>query len=1458
MAQDIHDQINDYQRQLDKGLELQEIMKNSNAIIKKFEANKIDREQAKSQLVEVGLSLSQVDKILEPDFMGRKGFGSYKLTNNNANNKRIKDRIEVLKKKLQGAKEVQKSGQAEEYVFDGGTIEVNYEIDRVQILFPGGRVDKDLFKKLRSNGYVYSPTNKAFQRKITPQAIRNAIYLFDAKKVATDEVTETEMDEMVERGTQGLKGDLPEVTFENETPKTEETKTESELNPRDSWYIKTQGTPYGIDRALLSLVKNGNNEVFEKDFKRVMSNPNYNTKEKFIEGINDEQTDILQKINKKEKEVNEWVERGGPHLKKLPKYDEWQNDIKALKILENHLSVLDAIAEHYFDEIAETNETPETEDTKYYDKLEVVEGKNELVEYFKDKQSGEIVTEEEMTGMVDEDDQLDSFYSIGEFKSKEDAEKSLLSETMVKPISNKPATHYVMTNQNVFGTAKGMIGMILSKPNMFQTEVYFGKNQGGQVMSKKIDNGYLDKLTEIPTLKVDGKSEVFELPKKAETLGQASGGAFEEYADIEEELISQLELQGELTRSDAQGILEANEEFAKDQYGIGVNTPNIATKILALSKKADTKKSEPFFREVGSDGYDSDIHKSKKENGEYVLKDAEKEALKYRDFKDDLHELDLWVEYEFPTGTQRHYRKFTFTPEQVKSGVMREITDYGVKETGYSELPNGNISVIISVANGSIANSLSNLWMKLNPIELMTETHFEPNTPEEFDEAIFEHLDEMKSAEWIGHLMKQRLVLREINSELHGPENEKKAEVKRLFKAFYEREKADKEYEGSTILKYDPSNPWITDETSEPKTITTASIKREANFYQKITSAIIPKIEPHWIGKETSEVALRNQIWNEIQKDTTSNVSSNEDKVKAMNEIYDQVFNAEREKKYGYDKELAEQYATILNMNPEEFNQKFGIKKFFINDYLRASFTFKDNSNSVIDLTLNCVQMELYANITANAWERTSDIAFFLRNAVQYLDDQPDLILANLKTSNKEWTSHPKKYSKTSIEKEQPTMETKEQVAIGYSSNSGTSEGGTHFLYSLDTTNKTFYLTEPVESGSSYSDDWTGQLKDKKYNGLEYKWNIIWPSGTRVQVGKDKEDWNSGTYMYNSNVIDKWVHVIPFKSVLEKIKKSIENPVKKDEPMIETRKKLITSYLPSEQQASDDADDFLKKHVIVAKMPKQDEPKGTQEYLTKHYDNQYQLNKGIEEFMTNKGANPSTYSAEEKAFIKKYSGYGGLSKFGLGGKGAFFEYYTPTPVIRKMWALAYKYGYKGGPILESSVGTGEFLQLAPIEASITAYEINPFSADICRILYPQAKVFTQPFEQTFIENNFTMKDRVTPKYDLCIGNPPYGSFEVVKSRYLSDGMGEFKHVGPKNYAEYFLRRSMDLLKPGGLLILIIGADVINGGTLFLDSGPSDVKDYLAEHSTLLDAYRLPDSVFERTQVTTEIIVLQKK
>jgi hypothetical protein len=43
-----------------------------------------------------------------------------------------------------------------------------------------------------------------------------------------------------------------------------------------------------------------------------------------------------------------------------------------------------------------------------------------LISFYKDKQSGEVVTEEEMLDLVDKDDNLDSFYFIGDFKTEKE------------------------------------------------------------------------------------------------------------------------------------------------------------------------------------------------------------------------------------------------------------------------------------------------------------------------------------------------------------------------------------------------------------------------------------------------------------------------------------------------------------------------------------------------------------------------------------------------------------------------------------------------------------------------------------------------------------------------------------------------------------------------------------------------------------------------------------------------------------------------------------------------------------------------------------------------------------------------------------------------------------------------------------------------------------------------------
>ena len=257
--------------------------------------------------------------------------------------------------------------------------------------------------------------------------------------------------------------------------------------------------------------------------------------------------------------------------------------------------------------------------------------------------------------------------------------------------------------------------------------------------------------------------------------------------------------------------------------------------------------------------------------------------------------------------------------------------------------------------------------------------------------------------------------------------------------------------------------------------------------------------------------------------------------------------------------------------------------------------------------------------------------------------------------------------------------------------------------------------------------------------------------------------------------------------------------------------------------------------------------------LDYEYKNQFELNKAIEELISTKQAD--TITPEEKSFIQYFSGYGGLEKFGATGKGLLYEYFTPSEIAKKMWGLAYKYGFKGGSVLEPSCGIGEFIKYAPEQTMVTGYEINEVSAKICRILYPQANIQSKYFETLFIKNNSSVRNNLqgVKKYELIIGNPPYGTMGGIYA-----GMGEKSYTKANNYIDYFILRGLDILQKDGLLIYIIGTEVASGGTPFLMQGMNPVKKSIIEKADLVDAYRLPNGVFERTDVLTDIVVFKKK
>jgi hypothetical protein len=159
---------------LQKLMDLQQRMKDANKVIK---SKKYDESQKIAQLAEQGFSEAQAIELMKPDFAGRIGFADYQLTNNNATIRNTQKRIAELEARETAQQRAASGNSQTSYEFEGGNIELNYGDDRLQVFFDR-KPDPETISKLKSNGFKWSPTNVAWQRQLTDNAISTANYLF--------------------------------------------------------------------------------------------------------------------------------------------------------------------------------------------------------------------------------------------------------------------------------------------------------------------------------------------------------------------------------------------------------------------------------------------------------------------------------------------------------------------------------------------------------------------------------------------------------------------------------------------------------------------------------------------------------------------------------------------------------------------------------------------------------------------------------------------------------------------------------------------------------------------------------------------------------------------------------------------------------------------------------------------------------------------------------------------------------------------------------------------------------------------------------------------------------------------------------------------------------------------------------------------------------------------------------
>ena len=199
---------------------------------------------------------------------------------------------------------------------------------------------------------------------------------------------------------------------------------------------------------------------------------------------------------------------------------------------------------------------------------------------------------------------------------------------------------------------------------------------------------------------------------------------------------------------------------------------------------------------------------------------------------------------------------------------------------------------------------------------------------------------------------------------------------------------------------------------------------------------------------------------------------------------------------------------------------------------------------------------------------------------------------------------------------------------------------------------------------------------------------------------------------------------------------------------------------------------------------------------------------------------------------------GGVTKE---GRGILDEYYTDHQIVNAIRNLIKDefHGKTEINVLEPSVGTGNFLNLTKdlgLKTNITAFEINETSAKISKILYPNAHINLRSFETEFITED-GQKKSAEQKYDLVIGNPPYG-----QHRGYYKGLGEEPKIA--RYEDYFVKRSLDVLKDGGTLAMVLPSGWLN-------------RQKNLTGAEITDAYRLPNGAFKGTDVGTDIIILKK-
>ena len=186
-----------------------------------------------------------------------------------------------------------------------------------------------------------------------------------------------------------------------------------------------------------------------------------------------------------------------------------------------------------------------------------------------------------------------------------------------------------------------------------------------------------------------------------------------------------------------------------------------------------------------------------------------------------------------------------------------------------------------------------------------------------------------------------------------------------------------------------------------------------------------------------------------------------------------------------------------------------------------------------------------------------------------------------------------------------------------------------------------------------------------------------------------------------------------------------------------------------------------------------------------------------------------------------------------------YAFYTSPEIAACINSALVQFGFKGGNVLEPSMGIGNFFgsMPAPMQQSrLYGVELDSISGRIAKQLYQNANISITGFENTTYPDNF---------FDVVMGNVPFGDYKIFDPKYNKYNF---------RIHDYFLAKALDQARPGGMVAVIT-----TKGTL--DKSNPTIRKYLAERAELVGAIRLPNTAFKDnagTEVTADILFLQKR